>query len=156
LRRLHAITLSDEVSLRSASARLLRTFDRDRAKIGGSRTPQPASGAATIPLEYGDERKDADAEFTDTAADRPSLGLPFPSEWMFKPARENIAVIIDKGWATASFALTIIGLSGLAHGLIQWRDFFDYGVIQQYIELRTWVLSFLPFKLPGWVGEALP
>jgi hypothetical protein len=153
LRRLHAITLSDEVSLRSASARLLRTFDRDRAKFGASRTsdPQSTSGAATIPLEYGDERKDA--EFPDIGADRPSLGLPFPFERIFKRPRENIAAVIDKGWAAASFALTIIGLSGLAHGLIQWRDFFDYGIMQQYIELRTWLFGFLPFQLPGWVGD---
>jgi len=63
LRRLHAITLSDEVSLRSASARLLRTFDRDRAKFrrqAGRPIPNRRPAAATIPLEYGDERKDAE------------------------------------------------------------------------------------------------
>jgi len=38
-------------------------------------------------------------------------------------------------------------------GSSKWRDFFDYGIMQQYIELRTWLFGFLPFQLPGWVGD---
>jgi nucleoside phosphorylase len=65
----------------------------------------------------------------------------------------SIKTFIDKAWIAASFILTILGLCGLANGIVEWREFFDYGIIRHYIELRTWLMSFLPIRLPGWIGD---
>ncbi|MEW7009504.1 hypothetical protein [Lentilitoribacter sp. EG35] len=52
-----------------------------------------------------------------------------------------------------------LGLAGLADNVVEWREWFDAGVIQHWRNAQRWALEhllfWLPFQLPIWIFDYL-
>lgn len=56
-------------------------------------------------------------------------------------------------------SLSWIGLSGLSDGIIEWRDWYEIGVMEHWRSVRTWIsgniLFWLPFHIPNWIIDSV-
>ncbi|WP_425079709.1 hypothetical protein [Ruegeria denitrificans] len=75
---------------------------------------------------------------------------PILLSWALSADQDSLQSVATK---YISLFLAILGLSGLADGLVEWREFFSYGLLRHYLELRNFCLSLVPFHLPTWVGD---
>lgn len=49
--------------------------------------------------------------------------------------------------------LSLIGLSGVADGYVEWREFFETGFMEHYRAAKEAILSWLPFEVWSWVPD---
>ncbi|NOD67606.1 hypothetical protein [Ruegeria sp. HKCCD7303] len=46
--------------------------------------------------------------------------------------------------------LSWLGLAGLSDAFVEWKDWFEFGVMNHWRALKTWLLQWVPFKVPFW------
>jgi len=154
LRRKHGMILTGDITPKRISARLLRTLDYHRTVLLG-RIPDDViivEEADSSLRRYGDDIALSRRESNSGRSQGYTLARLLRAFTSDDPIN-GIMKFGDRAWAIASFVLTIVGLSGLANGIVEWREFFDYGLIKHYLELRSWAMGYLPFRLPSWVGD---
>jgi len=59
-------------------------------------------------------------------------------------------------WLSALF-LSWLGLAGLADNLVEWREWFDVGIMEHWRTVKLWltetVLFWIPFSVPSWAVD---
>jgi hypothetical protein len=66
-----------------------------------------------------------------------------------------------KSWFVGLTALFLswLGLAGLADNLVEWRDWFDVGIMEHWRTVKLWltetVLFWFPYSVPSWVVDYL-
>src|SRR5680860_651883 len=54
-------------------------------------------------------------------------------------------------------ALSWLGLSGVADNIVEWRDWYEVGVIEHWRTVKTWIdenfLFWAPFRIPSWLFD---
>ncbi len=51
--------------------------------------------------------------------------------------------------------LSWLGLAGLADAFVEWKLWFEFGVMNHWRALQAWVLQYVPFSVPFWVLDYL-
>lgn len=47
--------------------------------------------------------------------------------------------------------LSWLGLAGLSDAIVEWKNWFEIGVMTHWRDVKNWLLQWVPFDIPSWV-----
>ncbi|WP_306113279.1 MULTISPECIES: hypothetical protein [unclassified Roseovarius] len=65
-----------------------------------------------------------------------------------------------KNFVVQTFLMLLawIGLSGLADGIVEWREWYEFGVMEHWRIVKAWItdtlLFWVPFNIPDWLVDS--